>query len=300
MSAIQEGVTPDEGGSARVVSWDPGPLPGTAGPGPLRRPAPGGLPGGPIGKHSWEIPLVVAFTVVIVAACVSVPVYGRPQLTGAAAVVLLAGIGVFLSRGMLYARQRVSGVRITPQQFPEAHAMLVEAARAYGLKRVPEAFVVLGNGAVNAFASGHGNRRFVVFYSELFEVGGRLRDPEGFRFILGHEVGHIAAGHTSYPRMLLSSLMSVLPVAGATLSRAQEYTADNHGYSLTPDGSRGMTVLAAGRYLYPNVDFDAMADRARTERGFFVFAANALASHPVLVKRFAALRDRSRPGRLFR
>ena len=33
--------------------------------------------------------------------------------------------------------------------------------------------VVLGNGAINAFASGHGFRRFVVVYSDLFEVGGR-------------------------------------------------------------------------------------------------------------------------------
>ncbi|WP_106437601.1 MULTISPECIES: M48 family metallopeptidase [Kitasatospora] len=246
------------------------------------------------------MPLVWVFTAVVIAASVTVPVYGPPQLTAVAGLVLLAGVGVFLSRGMLYAQQRLSGVRITPEQFPEAHAMLVEAAKAYGLRKVPEGFVVLGNGVLNAFASGHGQRRFVVFNSDLFEVGGRLRDPEGFRFVLGHEVGHIAAGHTSYLRMLLSSISSVLPVAGATLSRAQEYTADNHGYSLTPDGSRGTTVLAAGRYLYPRVDFDAMADRGATERGFFAFVANAVSSHPVLVKRFAALRDRSRPGRLFR
>ncbi|MFE1319555.1 M48 family metallopeptidase [Kitasatospora phosalacinea] len=246
------------------------------------------------------MPLVWAFTALVVAASVTVPVYGPPELTAVAGFVVLAGVAVFLSRGMLYAQQRLSGVRVTPEQFPEAHAMLVEAAAAYGLRRVPEAFVVLGNGVLNAFASGHGHRRFVVFNSDLFEVGGRLRDPEAFRFVLGHEVGHIAAGHTSYLRMLLSSVSSVLPVAGATLSRAQEYTADNHGYSLTPDGSRGLTVLAAGRYLYPQVDFDAMADRAAVERGFFAFVANALSTHPVLVKRFAALRDRSRPGRLFR
>jgi len=35
-----------------------------------------------------------------------------------------------------------------------------------------------------------------------------------------------------------------------------------------------------------------------TGRGFFVWFVNALASHPVLVWRSHALRDRRRPGRL--
>jgi hypothetical protein len=41
-----------------------------------------------------------------------------------------------------------------------------------------------------------------------------------------------------------------------------------------------------------------MADRAVTEPGFFVWLTNALASHPVLLWRMHALRDRRRPGRL--
>jgi hypothetical protein len=60
-----------------------------------------------------------------------------------------------------------------------------------------------------------------------------------------------------------------------------------------------MELFGGGKYLYPEVDFDALADRARTERGFFLWLVNALASHPVLIKRSAALRDRTRPGRLF-
>jgi len=48
----------------------------------------------------------------------------------------------------------------------------------FGLRRVPDAYVVLGNGQLNAFASGHGYRRFVAVNSDLFEIGGRARDPE--------------------------------------------------------------------------------------------------------------------------
>jgi Zn-dependent protease with chaperone function len=163
---------------------------------------------------------------------------------------------------------------------------------------VPEAYVVLGNGVINAFASGHGFRRYVAVHSDLFEVGGRLKDPETLRFVIGHELGHIAAGHTSYLRTLLGSTANLVPGLGATLSRAQEYTADNFGYAVAPHGSRGMTVLTAGKYLYRDVDFDAVAHRGATVGGFFAFFVNLTANHPVNTMRLAALRDRSRPGRL--
>ena len=59
-----------------------------------------------------------------------------------------------------------------------------------------------------------------------------------------------------------------------------------------------MQTLAIGKYLNPTVDINAIADRAETEKGFFVWVVNALASHPVLAWRAHALRDRSAPGRL--
>ncbi|MFW6641682.1 M48 family metallopeptidase [Nocardiopsis algeriensis] len=205
---------------------------------------------------------------------------------------------VYFVRGQMYARQRVNGVRITERQFPEAHRMVAEAAAAFGMKRVPEAYVVLGNGVINAFASGHGFRRYVAVNSDLFEVGGRLADPDALRFVIGHEVGHIAAGHTSFWRQFGISVANVIPGVGSTLSRAQEYTADNHAYKFCPEGVQGLRVLAAGKYLYQAVDFQDIADRAATDTGFFVLLVNLLSSHPVNTFRFAALSDRSRPGRI--
>ncbi len=213
-------------------------------------------------------------------------------------VLLVLPAAVFFVRGQTYAKQRVNGVRITETQFPEAHRMLVDAARRLGLPRVPDAYVVLGNGAVNAFASGHGFRRYVSINSDLFEIGDRLADPDALRFVIGHEVGHIAAGHTSYWRQFGISVANVVPGLGSTLNRAQEYTADNHAYEFCPEGATGLRVLAAGKYLYPDVDFDDIAARATTDQGLFVMLANFLSSHPVNTWRFAALVDRSRPGRV--
>ena len=177
--------------------------------------------------------------------------------------------------------------------------MVVEAAQRQGLRRVPDAYVLLGNGAINAFASGHGFRRFVVVYSDLFEIGGRARDPEALRFVINHEVGHLAAGHVSYFRLLLTLLARQLPLLGPALSRAQEYTADNYGYDAAPQGVAGvMGLLTAGKYLGAQVNTHALADRAAREKGLWLHLVVWGASHPVPTWRTHALRDRNRPGRI--
>jgi Zn-dependent protease with chaperone function len=216
-----------------------------------------------------------------------------------ATILVLAPVLLWFLRGQLLAKLRVNGVKITPTQYPEAYAMVAEAAREFGLSRVPDAYVVLGNGMINAAASGHGFRRFIFVYSDLFEVGGRLRNPDALRFVIAHEVGHIAAGHASYWRWLGIFASNWIPLIGPALSRSQEYTADNFGYAHCPHGSASaMATLAAGKYLNASIDINAIADRAEQEKGFFVWTVNAAASHPVLAWRAHALRDRSAPGRL--
>lgn len=247
-------------------------------------------------RHHREIPVLVAcvlVTLFTVAGAFSRALSGDPNEP-----LLLLSIPalVYFVRGQLYARQRVNGVRITAEQFPEAHRMVVEAAERFGMRQVPDAYVVLGNGVINAFASGHGSRRYVAVNSDLFEVG--ARDPDTLRFVIGHEVGHIAAGHTSFWRQFGVSVANVIPGVGSSLGRAQEYTADNHAYEYCPEGVEGLRVLAAGKYLYRDVDFDDIARRAHTDTGFFVLLVNLLSSHPVNTFRFAALADRDKPGRV--
>jgi Zn-dependent protease with chaperone function len=272
--------------------WNYGMPPGAA-PGPtghVERPQ----------RHPWEIGLLV---LVIAASVVLYLISIVVVLTGHFSLLWLSILGtplvLFLARGLTSGRQRVNGVKMSPTQFPEGYQLVVEAARRFGLTELPDAYVVLGNGTINAFASGHGYRRYVVVYSDLFEIGGQARDPEALAFVIGHEVGHIAAGHASYWRQL-SQLAMKIPFLGAALSRSMEYTADNHGYALRPEGARrAIGVLSAGKYLLRSVDFDAMADRASSETGFFPWLANMLSSHPVHTWRAAALRNRAEAGSLF-
>lgn len=216
-----------------------------------------------------------------------------------AVVLVLAPVVVWFARGLLFAQIRLRGVQISPTQYPEAWEVLVEASEAFGLEEPPRAYVVGGNGLINAFASGHGFRRFVVVYSDLFEIGGRARQPDSLRFIIGHELGHIAAGHTSYWRQLGTFASAYFPLVGPVLSRSQEYTCDSYGYHLAPQGAMGaMATLGAGKYLNATVDTTQYFGRVGEERGFFVWWANAIASHPVLLWRGHALRDRTQRGRL--
>ena len=211
----------------------------------------------------------------------------------------LIPIILWVARAMLYAKLRATAVQMSPTQFPEGYRMVVEAAQQFGLRRVPDAYVTMGNGQINAFAAGHGYRRFVVVHSDMFEIGGRARDPEALRFVIGHEVGHLAAGHISMLRLLFVTLGLNVPLLGKALVRAQEYTADNHGYAYAPQGVPGvMGVLSGGKYLGAEVNTHALADRATREKGLWLHMTVWRSTHPVITWRAHALRDRSCPGRI--
>ncbi|KAF0845902.1 Zn-dependent protease with chaperone function [Nocardia caishijiensis] len=271
-------------------------------------------------RHPWEIPLLVVVIMItgvayllaillVLVELVAEPVVdaqGQPESGGSlltspyVLVLLFAPVLLWAGRGLNFARMRINGVRMSPTQFPEGYRLVQEAAARFGMSKAPDAYVILGNGQINAFASGHGFRRFVVVYSDLFEIGGKAREPDALAFIIGHEVGHIAAGHVSYWRQLGMFVAPYLPILGSSLIRAQEYTADNHGFCNRHLGAPGaMATLAAGKYLNTEVGFDEMADRAATEKGGFVLLVNAMSSHPVLTWRMWALRDRSKPGPMF-
>ena len=248
-------------------------------------------------RHPAEIPLLIAAVITTILGYIGwvgviIWLASVPKPTGVGAtirkqlmeggtlsqvilIIPLLPLLVWIIRAIMYAQLRASSVQMSPTQFPEGYRMVVEAAQEFGLRRVPDAYVVLGNGQINAFASGHGFRRFVAVYSDLFEIGGQARDPEALRFIIGHEVGHLAAGHVSYIRLIFSRLVAYVPLLGQAFSRAQEYTADNHGYAYAPEGVPGaMGVLSGGKYLGAEVNTHALADRATREKGFWLHLSN--------------------------
>lgn len=259
----------------------------------------------PVKRHSAEIPLLVVGTVIVVAAipALVVIIFQSFGIWWTVAF-LLAFLSLYVSRGFLNAYERASSVLITDRQFPDVYERIVGYAQAFGLDAVPDAYMVQEGGSLNAFASKHNRSNFIRINSDIFEVGRfavgpRPKDPAALDFIIAHEVGHVAASHVTYWYTFISSFIFFIPFLGSALSRAKEYTADNHGYAVVPEGVKGIVLLSGGKYLYPEIDGQQFVERAKSDRGLFVWLVNALSSHPIITKRLHALHDRTRPGRLF-
>ncbi len=256
-------------------------------------------------RHPGELWFAIIGTVLAVTVLPVVAIYfldyvGMRLVTAIVAIL----VGVYVGRGLINARERVTSIEITADQFPEVHQRIEHYSKEFGLRRTPRAYIAQEGGLLNAFASKHNRTNFIRINADVFEVGTfhlgpRPKDPAALDFIIAHEVGHVAAGHTTYWYTWLSSFINFIPFIGAALSRAKEYTADNYAYSVVPNGINGIVLLSGGKYLYPMVDGERIAERATTDRGLFLWFTNALATHPVQTKRLAALYDRSRSGRLF-
>ncbi|GAA1763079.1 M48 family metallopeptidase [Streptomonospora arabica] len=257
-----------------------------------------------VSRHPWEVPLTLAAVLVtccVIGAAVHTLWTGEGAALWAAGLVL-AGIpgGCWAAAGLRHARRRAQSVRISPTQFPDADHAIRRLSAGMGLAGAPDAYVYpAASAGSRAWGIGHGRRGYIVVPGDLFDSDGRLRDPDALRFVAAHQLGHIAAGHASFHLRAVTAPARLVPVLGAALSRAMEYTADNHAHAYCPEGVHAVRLPAGGARLYTQVNMSEMAERARTDRGPFVFLYNLLSSRPANTKRMAALRDRSRPGRLF-
>lgn len=113
-------------------------------------------------------------------------------------------------------------------------------------------------------------------------------DIDSVKFILGHELGHVARHHMSKRFWTFPS--SLIPFLTPAYSRACEYSCDNIGYELAERKStNGLLVLAAGKGLYRQVNTESFMEDARENRTMAVKFAGLLMSHPYLPRRIANL-----------
>jgi Zn-dependent protease with chaperone function len=146
-------------------------------------------------------------------------------------------------------------------------------------------YLLQGGGMLNAFAMRFVGRNYVVLYSDVLEAAYHEGMP-AVEFILGHELGHIKRNHVGLLKMILLFPGHLIPFLGSDYSRACEYTCDNIGYHLSPEGAvKGLLILAAGKKLYKKVDVDALLDNAGNEPLLAQWVAEIFSTHPHLIKR---------------
>jgi len=183
-------------------------------------------------------------------------------------------------------------ILLGPQQFPELHAMVLEGAKALEMSAPPKAFLFNSNGLFNAFARRLLGGRYLFLTSALVEAD----SDEQVRFVIGHELGHHAAGHLNPWMNLIKAPAYVIPFLQPAYSRAREYTCDSIGNHLSKDlvaARSSLQMLGCGcRRLNEKMNCEAFLAQEAMVPPFFGFLNEIIRSHPRLTRRVAALKDR--------
>ena len=209
---------------------------------------------------------------------------------------------IFIGLYQLHARTRASAIRVSERNFPEIYKKSVEFAEKLGMRKVPAVYIVQQNGMLNAFAAAVVGKRYASINAEIVDVAySGDKDFEPVYYVLAHEFAHHYFKHTSIFHVFVNFFGMLVPIIGTAHSRAREYSSDRLAQLLMgKDCAREAMLLSAGRRLYSLVDLGDYLENAKTERGFFLWMTNLFSTHPIQLKRIAALADPNREnGELF-
>jgi Zn-dependent protease with chaperone function/Tfp pilus assembly major pilin PilA len=245
-------------------------------------------------------PLTVASMVIgiVLWACAGV---GIVRLVGTAAVVgvigaalvavLVSFIAYVFAKSAAIAHLRGNAIEVTEHQLPDLHMQLSTCCEKLGLPKKPNMYVRNGNGVMNAFATWFLGRKYVILLSNV--VDAMQTNPNGVRFYIGHELGHMLRhdnpilGFLRWPALRL-------PLLGAAFSRARESTCDLHGLACSQSresATRSLAALSAGAKAWADVSFDGYRRQLADTTGFWMSFHELTSSYPWTVKRAIRLLD---------
>ncbi len=240
-------------------------------------------------------PVVLGITLVLVLGLLIVSATVTMCASGLFAVALVA-LAYEMNRSHHRALLRYAHP-VTDQSSPALAALAESTARRLQPGRV-EVFVVPGQ-QLNAYTFGVEDPKTVVLYAPLLEV----MDSDELTFIMGHEMGHVALGHT-WLNTILGGMAGIPSPFGAALilafafrwwNRACEYSADRAGLlacgnlqkatSALVKLTMGSQPLSARAYAAALARIDAEDDTLAGQ------LQELLSSHPMLIRRINELRQ---------
>ena len=235
-------------------------------------------------RRHWKESLYFLINVLVVIGCF----FGSLFTPYRSIALLLAGGYIVLLiwiRGKTLGIIRGNAIKVTSKQFPEVYEILQQKAEVLGMSKVPTAYVVNGNGMLQAFAMRFLRRNYVVLFSDVVRVA--KQDKDVLSFIIGHELAHIHLHHYS---MIRSLFVLPIPILVLALSRAREYSCDAIGHYLAPKGAgRGIVLLAVGKHLFQEVNVDEWMEGARQDQGVTTWCSELFMIHPHLYNRLKAV-----------
>ena len=215
---------------------------------------------------------------------------------GVAAVFVLIGLWVVNRLVRISHRRQIgNAVRVSKTQLPELAQELATAAER--LRALPLQAFVHQDYRINAYSFGWNPPQAVVFTSQLVKV----MDADELRFVAGHEMGHIALGHTRLgtlvggvlgaPRIPFLSAL-ILPIF-LWWSRCAEYSADRAGAIACGKLDKSISALLklmVGPDLAEHINMQEILNQAKELAGKPEAMLGELGvSHPFLVHRVRAL-----------
>ncbi len=174
-----------------------------------------------------------------------------------------------------YLNNIASSVRVSDQQLPHLHNLLIEACRILDLE-VPQLYIQQ-NPVPNAYTFAmQGKQPFMVIHTSLIEI----LTPEEIQGVMAHELGHLKCEHGVY--LTLANIMvlaaGLLPTWGTVIAqslqgqmlewlRCAEFSCDRAALLATQNPKVVMSVLmklAGGSpTLAPQLNLEAFIQQAR-------------------------------------
>ncbi len=217
----------------------------------------------------------------------------------------LAPILVLIMIGVAYGMNRSAHMDlmrrakpVTPQTSPPLYA-LVHECQAKLQPGTVDVFVVPSN-QLNAYTFGFSEPRVVVLYSALLQV----MDEDELKFILGHEMGHVALGHT-WLNTLLGGMAGVPVGLGAAViitfafrwwNRECEFSSDRAGLLACGEPRKAITAmvkLVAREADTPQEIAQVLRALDRQDDSLTSVLAQSMSTHPMLIQRINAIQKYS-------
>ncbi len=199
--------------------------------------------------------------------------------------ILLAYLFFLFAHSAFITHLKGTGVKISQNQFPDLHERLVACCSKVGVDEIPDAYI-LRTDFFNAMATRFLGRHFVVIFSDV--VDALEAQPGAIDFYLGHELGHIHRKHLLWSPILMPA--SILPVIGAALRRAEEYTCDRYGVACCQnevDVKNAIAAIAAGDTRWKSISVESYVEQVASTRGFWMSFNELTSDYPWLTKRMA-------------
>jgi len=213
---------------------------------------------------------------------------------------LFIGVFIFYAYSSSRAQHQVllrTARQVTPHTIPQLDR-LVQAGMVR-LQPGPLEVYVFPTKELNAYTFGLESPKVVVLYAGLFDT----MDQDELLFVLGHEMGHVALGHT-WLNSLVGGLAGIPSSfsAGALMTlaflwwnRACEYSADRAGLLACGSPAKAVSALlklAAGPGTRSQAELDHVYQKGDAEDDNLAGSLNeVLATHPILIRRINQLRS---------